>query len=165
VDDHPIPSGNSAAAYGLLRLAALTGERGYEEHALGVFSLLGGVAAQHPQAVAHLLRAIDFHLAAVKEVALVAPRAERRTGGAIGHPRRRSAEGDGLGALAAVVRSTLRPHIVLAGGPEGTERPALMSGRTASDDRAAAYVCEHFTCQRPVAEPNELAALLGQPFA
>ena len=30
VDDHPIPSGNSSAAYGLLRLAALTGEHDYE---------------------------------------------------------------------------------------------------------------------------------------
>ncbi len=29
VDDHPIPSGNSAAAFGLLRLAALTGEHAY----------------------------------------------------------------------------------------------------------------------------------------
>ena len=33
VGDHPIPSGNSSAAYGLLRLAALTGERRYEERA------------------------------------------------------------------------------------------------------------------------------------
>src|SRR5581483_9585230 len=32
VDDHPIPSGNSAAAFGLLRLAALTGEHAYERH-------------------------------------------------------------------------------------------------------------------------------------
>ena len=30
VGDHPIPSGNSSAAMGLLRLAALTGERRYE---------------------------------------------------------------------------------------------------------------------------------------
>src|SRR5204863_1112906 len=36
VDDHPIPSGSSSAAYGLLRLAALTGEREYERQAVGV---------------------------------------------------------------------------------------------------------------------------------
>src|SRR5215216_6496651 len=62
IDDHPIPSGNSSAAYGLLRLAALTGERGYEERADTVLGLFGRIAASHPQAVAHLLRAIDFHL-------------------------------------------------------------------------------------------------------
>jgi uncharacterized protein YyaL (SSP411 family) len=143
-DDHPIPSGNSAAAYGLLRLAALTGEHRYEEHAVGVFRLFGRVAAQHPQAVAHLLRAVDFHLARVKEVALVAPAGE-----------------DGLGELAAAVRSKLRPHAVLAGGTEGTERPELMSGRTAVQGQAAAYVCESFACRRPVTEPGDLEALLA----
>ena len=39
VDDHPIPSGNSSAALGLLRLAALTGERDYEQRAVSVFRL------------------------------------------------------------------------------------------------------------------------------
>ena len=33
LEDHPIPSGNSSAAYGLLRLAALTGEHEYAERA------------------------------------------------------------------------------------------------------------------------------------
>ena len=35
LEDSPIPSGASSAALGLLRLAALTGERGYEEQARG----------------------------------------------------------------------------------------------------------------------------------
>ena len=50
-DDHPIPSGNSAAAYGLLRLAALTGEATYERQAISVFHLLHRLAGHHPQAV------------------------------------------------------------------------------------------------------------------
>jgi uncharacterized protein YyaL (SSP411 family) len=144
VDDHPIPSGNSAAAYGLLRLAALTGERAYAEHAESVFRLFARVAANHPQAVAHLLRAIDFHLSPVKEVALVAP-----------------ADPDGLGELASVVRSSFRPHLVLAGGAEGSERPELMRDRTAVEGRPAAYVCEHFACRAPVTGAGELATALG----
>ncbi len=144
VDDHPIPSGNSSAAYGLLRLAALTGEREYERHAVGVFRLLHRAAGQHPHALAHLLRAMDFHFASVKEVALVEP-----------------AAGEGLGALEAVVRSGFRPYLVLAGGPEGTERPELMRERSAVEGAPAAYVCEHFTCQRPVTAPDELASALG----
>src|ERR687893_242742 len=36
IDDSPIPSGQSNAAFGLLRLAALTGEAGYEQQAAGV---------------------------------------------------------------------------------------------------------------------------------
>jgi uncharacterized protein YyaL (SSP411 family) len=143
IDDHPIPAGNSAAAYGLLRLAALTGEHRYTEQAEGVFALHGRVAATHPQAVAHLLRAIDFHLAPVREVALVA-----------------SPGADGLGPFAEVVRSKLRPYLVLAGGPEGSERPELMLERRAVDGHAAAYVCERFACRAPVTEPGELAAAL-----
>ena len=69
--------------------------------------------------------------------------------------------GDGLGELATVVRSGFRPHVVLAGGPEGVERPELMRERTAVDGRPAAYVCEHFSCRQPVTEPAELSAALG----
>jgi hypothetical protein len=148
VGDHPIPSGNSSAAYGLLRLAALTGESGYEERAVGAIRLFSPAASRHPDAFGHLLQAIDFHLSPVREVALVAP-----TNGAGS-----SAE---LDELAGVVRSAHRPHVVLAGGPEGSERPELLRERTSVEGHPAAYVCEHFTCKAPVTEPQDLAAALG----
>jgi uncharacterized protein len=144
--DHPIPSGNSSAAYGLLRLAALTGESSYEERALGTMRIFAPAATQHPDTFGHLLQAIDFHLSPVREVALVAP----GNGGG-------SAP---LDALARVVRSAHRPHVVLAGGPEGSERPELLRERPAVEGKPAAYVCEHFTCQAPVTEPQELEAAL-----
>ena len=77
IGDHPIPSGNSSAAFGLLRLSALTGERAYEQQAESVFRLFSGPAASHPEAFAHFLRALDFHLSPTKEVALVGERPER----------------------------------------------------------------------------------------
>ena len=135
VGDHPIPSANSSAAMGLLRLAALTGERAYERRAEGVFRLFAKPAAQHPEAFAHLLRALDFHLSPTKEVALI---------------------GEDLTELARAVRSKHRPHQVLAGGPEGTTTPELLQARTKVDDRPTAYVCEHFTCQTPVTDPQAL---------
>jgi uncharacterized protein YyaL (SSP411 family) len=139
VGDHPIPSGNSSAAMGLLRLAALTGERRYEEAAEGVFALFAKPAVEHPDAFAHLLRALDFHLSPTHEVALV---------------------GDQLSELAGVVREKHRPHIVLAGGPEGVEEPPLLADRTMVEGRPAAYVCENFACQLPVTSAEELRALL-----
>jgi uncharacterized protein YyaL (SSP411 family) len=147
VGDHPIPSGNSSAAYGLLRLAALTGERDYEERAVGTMRLFAPAAARHPDAFGHLLQAIDFHLSAVREVALVAP-----ANGGSSAP---------LDDLARVVRSAHRPHIVLAGGPEGSERPELLRERPAVEGKPAAYVCEHFACKAPVTEPQELEAALS----
>jgi len=147
LDDHPIPSGNSAAAFGLLRLAALTGEHEYERHAVGVLRLLHRPAARQPQALAHLLQALSFHLSPVREVALASPAGERAV--------------EALGDLAAVVRSAYRPNVVLAGGPEGTVRPELMLERRAVDGRPAAYVCENFTCRAPVTDPKDLAAALA----
>ncbi len=115
LSDHPIPSGNSSAALGLLRLAALTGEAGYEQWAEGVLRLMHPAAVRHPEAFGHLLQALDFDLEPTREVALVAP--------SDGDPA------EALSELAAVVRSDHRPRLVLAGGPEGTERPELMLDR------------------------------------
>ena len=145
LEDNPIPAGNSSAAYGLLRLAALTGEASYERHAEGVLRLLGGIAPQHPQAFAHLLQAIDFRLAATREVALV---------------------GEEIEPLDRAVRARFRPHLVVAatlaadGRGDAGGGPALLRGRTPVEGRAAAYVCENFACRRPVTEPEELEALL-----
>jgi hypothetical protein len=139
IGDHPIPSGNSAAALGLLRLEALTGERSYGEQAEGVLRLFARAAPRQPDAFAHLLRALDFQLAPTREVALI---------------------GDDLKELAAVVRSSYRPHLVLAGGPESSSVPPLLADRPQLDHRPTAYVCEHFTCQAPVTDPGALSELL-----
>jgi uncharacterized protein YyaL (SSP411 family) len=137
IDDHPIPAGSSSAAFGLLRLARLTGEQRYENAALGHIRLLHVIAPEHAGGFGHLLQAIDFLLADVREVALV---------------------GDDRGPLEQVVREQFRPHIVLAGGP--ADGVPLLEGREPVGGRAAAYVCERFACRRPVTEPDELRALL-----
>jgi uncharacterized protein YyaL (SSP411 family) len=139
IGDHPIPSGNSAAALGLLRLEALTGERRYGERAEGVLALFAKAAPRQPDAFAHLLRALDFRLAPTKEVALI---------------------GDELGELATVVRAQHRPHLVLAGGPAGSAIPPLLADRGEVDGEPAAYVCQGFACRQPVADADALADLL-----
>ena len=144
LEDTPIPSGNSAMALGLLRLARLSGEAAYEEQARGTIALLHPIAARHPLAFAHLLQAIDFLLADdVREVAIV------------GEPDART-------PLVRVVRGAFRPHVVLAGGSgdgDSAQVP-LLAGRGPVDGAAAAYVCERFACQAPVIDPEALAALL-----
>ena len=144
LDDHPAPSGNSSAAYGLLRLAALSGEATYEEHALAVLRLVAEPARKQPQALAYLLSALDFHLSPTREVALVAP-----TGAT-----------DSLDDLVDVVRARFRPRTVVAAGVEGMSVPPLLARRPALDDGAAAYVCERFACQAPVGDERTLAKLL-----
>ena len=55
--------------------------------------------------------------------------------------------GDDSGALARVVRSSFRPHLVLAGGE--ADGVPLLQDRAPVDGRAAAYVCERFACKAP----------------
>ena len=118
LEDHPIPAGNSSAAYGLLRLGGADGRaRVRGARASRVLRLLHELAPKHPQAFGHLLQALDFHLAPVKEVALV---------------------GDELRPLERVVRGSFRPHLVLAGGePDGVP---LLEGREPVEGRPTAYV-------------------------
>jgi uncharacterized protein len=140
LEDTPIPAGGSSAAFGLLRLAALTGDNDLAEPALGMLALLTDAAPRFPTAFGHLLQAFDFHLAPTLEVALV---------------------GDDLEPLERAVRSRLRPHLVLAGGPDGSETAVpLLVGRTPVGGSPAAYVCENFSCRMPVTDPDELEPLL-----
>jgi uncharacterized protein len=140
LEDTPIPAGGSSAAFGLLRLAALTGDNDLAEPALGMLALLTDAAPRFPTAFGHLLQAVDFHLAPTLEVALV---------------------GDDLEPLERAVRSRLRPHLVLAGGPDGSETAVpLLVGRTPVGGSPAAYVCENFSCRMPVTDPDELEPLL-----
>ncbi len=140
LDDSPIPAAGSSAAFGLLRLALVTGEAGYEERALGVLRVLVPIVGRHPHGFGHALQALDFYFSRVHEVALVG-------------------SGDALAELARVVRQAYRPHVVLAGGvPNGVP---LLAGREPVHGRAAAYVCEGFVCQAPVTTTGELAAALA----
>jgi uncharacterized protein YyaL (SSP411 family) len=135
--DTPLPAGNSSAALGLLRLAALTGEAEYERHAEGVLRLTHELAREHPQSFGHVLQALQFRLADVREVALV---------------------GADTREFERVVRARHRPFVVLAGGePDGVP---LLAGRAPVDGRAAAYVCEGFTCRRPATAAAELDVML-----
>jgi uncharacterized protein YyaL (SSP411 family) len=143
LEDMPIPSGGSAAAFGLLRLAALTGDHACEARAVGQLRLVHQLVPRHPLAFGHLAQAIDFHLAQVREVALV---------------------GDDVAELARVVREEFRPHVVAAGGDGRDDGGVpLLAERPPVDGHATAYVCEHFSCRAPVTSPAELRALLEEP--
>ncbi len=144
VQDNATPSGSAMATLVLLRLAALTGEGHYRDLAEGALQQVQPMAGAYPTAFAHWLCALDFALAAPREVAIV------------GDPR----AGD-TRALLEVAAKPYRPNQVLAVGRPGEDSPVpLLAGREPVAGRATAYVCEHFACRTPVTGPAELAALL-----
>jgi uncharacterized protein YyaL (SSP411 family) len=146
--DNALPSGNSAAADVLQRLAHLTGEPDYERAGVSALRLVRDGMAGAPTGFGHALCALDLYLDRVREVAVV------------GDPG-----SDATRALVAEVTSRrfLPNHVLAVTGPDderSREEVALLLERPQIDGRPTAYVCERFTCKLPVTEPEELAAQL-----
>jgi uncharacterized protein len=140
-DDHPTPSGNSTAAFVLLRLARIYGDADLERRAVGVFRLARPYLERMPAAVGHLLCALDLHFSPPREVAVVGESEELR-----------SAALDGF-----------QPNTVFAFAGEPTDAVPLLAGRGLVAGRPAAYVCESFACRAPVTTADDLRAALAGP--
>ena len=137
VMDNALPSANSLAAVGLLRLSALTGEVAYQDRAEAILRLLGGPAGQHPMAFAHLLAAVDLTVAGATEIAVVGERPD----------------------LVQAVSERYLPNAVITWG-EPYPSP-LWEGRDAGPDGTGrAFVCRNYACQTPVADVDALLAQL-----
>ncbi|MGH9132377.1 MAG: thioredoxin domain-containing protein [Ilumatobacteraceae bacterium] len=124
--DNATPSANSTAAIALMRLAALTGELRYANHADRIFQLLGTVIGQAPGAVSNALLGIEVRSRGVTEVAIVGDRPD----------------------LVRLAQSLFRPDVVLAWG-EPYDSP-LWHARA----DGMAYVCRDYTCEEPQDTPE-----------
>ena len=148
LSDNAVPSGNSASADVVLRLAHLTGEAAYERAGVDSLRLVRDAMAGAPSGFGHALCALDAHLSPVKEVAIV------------GDP-----ETEETRALIAEVltRRFLPNHVLAVSPPDDEASPAavaLLRDRPQRDGRATAYVCERFACRLPVTDAGELATQL-----
>jgi uncharacterized protein YyaL (SSP411 family) len=133
LDDNPTPSGNSMLAFVLLRLARIWGDDELERRAVGVLRLVRDVIPRAPSAFGWALCALDLHLSAPRELAIVG------------------------GPESEVARAALRgldANVVVAFGPG--EGVPLLAGKTLVDGRPAVYVCERFSCRAPITEPDLL---------
>jgi uncharacterized protein len=147
VYDNAVPAGNSVGAEVLQRLGHLTGDVDLERVGVSVLRLLRDLMERAPGGFGHALSALDLYLSAAKEVAVIGDPSDERT-------RR----------LVAEVWKRYLPSAVLAVGrpddAEAADAVPLLADRPLVDGKPAAYVCERFTCQRPVTEPSDLASQL-----
>jgi hypothetical protein len=145
--DNATPSGNSVAADGLLRLARLLDAPEYRRRAERVCRLMSNAVARFPSAFGHLLGALDFYFAQPKEIAIVGINSSPDTQ-----------------VLIRTVFERFLPNKVVALKEPGDERVGeiipLLKGRGLIDGKATAYVCQNFTCQRPVTDAAALAQQL-----
>jgi uncharacterized protein len=131
--DNATPSANSTAALALYRLAALTGESRYANHADRIIQLVAAIVDQAPAAFSHALAAAELRRSGITEVAIAGDRRD----------------------LVEVVAERWRPDAVLAWG-ERYDSP-LWDGRTDGQ----AYVCRDYSCQAPQDTAAGLRAQLG----
>lgn len=147
--DNATPSGTSLATEGLLRLAALTGEERYREHAARIVVPLAPAMVDQPTAFGHLLCALDDFMGPFYEIALVG-----------------DGDDDGLRELRRAVATRFVPRAALAVATADDEQAqrevALLAGRGPVNGQAAAYVCQGFVCKQPVTQAEALLALLGE---
>jgi uncharacterized protein YyaL (SSP411 family) len=100
---------------------------------VGALRLVRDLLVRAPSAFGWALCALDLHLSAPRELAIVG------------------------GTESDVARAALRgfdPTTVVAFGP--AEDVPLLEGKALVDDRPAVYVCERFACRAPVTDASEL---------
>jgi uncharacterized protein YyaL (SSP411 family) len=144
--DNATPSGNSAAADVLLRLAAIFDLPEYRARAEAILGSLAPFLARYPTGFGRYLAAAEFALGTPHEIALV------------GDPA-----APDMQALCAVIFQPFRPNkvVVQRGSAAAAFTSPLLEGRTQLDGRATAYVCQHYACRLPVTDPAALAAQLA----
>jgi uncharacterized protein YyaL (SSP411 family) len=147
--DNAVPSGNSAAADALQRIALLTGDTDMERMGVSALRLVQSVLGRAPTGFGHALCALDLYLGPSREVAIVGDPAD---------PATRALTDEVLGAR-------FLPNAVVAvaapADPDAAEAVALLRDRPQIDGLPTAYVCQRFACRLPVTEPARLSEQLA----
>jgi uncharacterized protein YyaL (SSP411 family) len=147
--DNATPSGNSVAAGVLLRLSVLTGKEDYRNRAVAILAQIADSLRRYPSGFGNALCAADFYLSTPKEIAIVG------VDDAAIH-----------GFLTEVWRNYLPNKVVapvLERDAEAADTIQLLRDRPLTGPLATAYVCERYTCKRPVTDIREFAAQLAEP--
>jgi len=144
--DNATPSGSSLAVQALLLLSTYTADGSQFDLAASILAPLEQVFTTYPTAFGNWLCALDFAHAEIKEVAIL---------GDLENPATRS--------LLETVWASFRPDCILAASPLPIpdHAPPLLENRPLVDERPTAYVCQHFSCQQPTTDADELARQLS----
>ena len=149
LSDGALPSGNSVMVSNLLRLGRLLGRPDLEAKAGRLIEVFSGKISQYPAAYTQLLCGLDFAPGPSREVVVV---------GRTGAPDTQ--------ALFDVLRKEFIPNTVVLFRPAEESDPKIVklapfaAAMKSLGDRATAYVCSNYHCERPTTNPEELRSLL-----
>ena len=140
--DNATPSGNSAAADVLLRIAMLTGDDRYERFAVATLRLAANQIARYPQGFGRALSTLGSHLYNAGELAIVGPAGNE---------------------LAEVALATYLPTttVALSSDPDNDAAEVPLFEGRGNSDKPLAFLCKNFVCSRPVTSSAELREMLA----
>jgi hypothetical protein len=148
--DGAIPSANAVAAHALVRLSYHLDRTDLRDRALEAIRDYGKAIAGYPRAFAKSLAVVDLLLEGPVELAVVGTPGEA-----------------GFEALRReIARHYLPNRIVAMADPSAADPLAqdlpLLRGKSLVGGRPALYVCRHFACQAPIADPAQVGAALEE---
>jgi hypothetical protein len=147
--DNAVPSGSSAAALALLKLARITDRADMERIAARALGSMQELIGRYPLSFCKWLCALDFNLSSPQEIAVLGPPSNEDTQ-----------------ALMRVLYGTWLPNKVVVAfdplDPAPLTGLAILQGKRMIDGRPTAYLCERFTCRTPVTSPDALRDQLGE---
>ena len=150
-NDGAEPAASSIAALNLLRLSQFRDDKRMVERARKTIDAFATTLSHFPSAMPQMLVALDFSLSKPRQVVIAGKKDTLETK-----------------ALLKEVHRHFLPKTILflADGSDGQkflgEKNEAIRAMSIVDGKAAAYVCENFTCKAPVAEPKALAELLSK---
>ncbi|HEX7722422.1 MAG TPA: hypothetical protein VF397_09700, partial [Pyrinomonadaceae bacterium] len=141
--DNATPSGNSLAAFALLRLSVLTTNDDYRRRATTVLRLMANQMHRFPSAFGFALTALDFHLSSPLEIVIVGSRGDAR-----------------FEELSQCLWQDYIPNRVVATCTEQFDRAVqtipLLEGRNTLETQPTAFVCQAQTCLAPTHSAAEM---------
>ena len=145
--DGPTPSGNSVAALNLLRIGEFTGRDDEREEAKRTLRVFRDDLEGEPSSHTYMLVALDFLLGSPREIVVAGGGREQV------HP------------LVREIHRRFIPNKVLMvlsnDGGEVEKVSPLAEGKKALGGKATAYICQNYTCKKPITDTEELKSALS----
>ncbi|MHC4678247.1 MAG: thioredoxin domain-containing protein, partial [Planctomycetota bacterium] len=151
--DGAIPSGNSAAAFALLKLGRLMMNQEFTDHGVNVLETFSQQLEQSPAHSSLMLEALSLWLGPAREIVVAG-----------------SADAQDTRQMLEVVRGRFMPDAVVLFHDQGNAGSALetivpfVKNQVAIGGKATAYVCENYACKKPVHDIRQFERLLDETY-
>ena len=147
--DGAIPSGNSIAAYNLLKLTRLTGEVKFAELADKIFKVFSNEINNSPTGYTSILSAFMFELSKPKEIVVVGPKDSKETESAL-----------------KIIKSKYIPNKVILFKDTNDKLESITplakwtSSHEMINNKTTYYICEDFSCKLPTTDIEQALKLI-----